>query len=144
MTLYEVDGSGWVHRQVQISAEGTRFAPEDILMCSPVNTRAMVEHPATEEIDEEDFETLFGELAESRSFLDRIPDPDVPWEGTVDHCGRRWAVAWLPHGTAPHGWSRIPGFSHLVVRGTADDARMLCSAVFVDRAIRWVSLAMAA
>lgn len=144
MTLYEVDNSGWVHRQVQLSAEGTRFAPEDILMCSPVNTSAMVDHPATEEIGVEEFELLWHELSESRSFLSRIPDPTLPWSGYLEHGRRRYAVRWLPAQRAPQGWSRIPGFGCLFVEGGPTEARSACAAVFVDRPLSWVAPAMAA
>jgi len=144
MTLYEVDASGWVHRQVQLSAEGTRFAPEDILMCSPVNTEAMVDHPATEEIRHEEFELLWGELQEGRAFLQRIPDPRVPWEGWVEHGKRRYSMQWLPGRGAPAGWSPVPGFVNLFVRGDAAQARAACAAVFVDRPMGWSSGAMAA
>lgn len=144
MTLYEVDDNGWVHRQVQLSAEGTRFAPEDILMCSPVNTVAMVEHPATEEIPVEEFELLWHELSESRAFLTRIPDPHLPWTGSLEHGVRRFTVQWLPHEVAPRGWSRVPGFGCLFVHGDARQARSACAAVFVDRPLHWATAAMAA
>ncbi|MGB1698637.1 MAG: hypothetical protein ACPHRO_01705 [Nannocystaceae bacterium] len=51
LTLYEIDREGWVHRQVQIHAGGSRFAPEEILMQRPVNPDYMASHPAADEID---------------------------------------------------------------------------------------------
>ena len=49
LTLYEIDRQGWVHRQVQIHAGGSRFAPEEILMQRPVNPDYMASHPAADE-----------------------------------------------------------------------------------------------
>jgi len=144
MTLYEVDDSGWVHRQVQLSAEGTRFAPEDILMCSPVNLSAMVEHPATEEIGREEFELLWHELSESREFLHRLPDPHRPWSGSIQHGARRFSVHWLPGHSAPRGWSKVPGFGCLFVEGTPSEARSACAAVFADRPLMWAGATAAA
>jgi hypothetical protein len=144
MTLYEVDDSGWVHRQVQLSAEGTRFAPEDILMCSPVNTAAMVEHPATEEIAMDEFELLWGELSDGRAFVERIPDPRVSWEGWIEHARSRHQLAWLPSRHAGPGWSRVPGFAQLFVRGDRAAARAASAAIFVGRPVHWTSMALAA
>ena len=37
VTLYEIDAHGWVHRQLQVHADGVRFSPEDILLRRPVS-----------------------------------------------------------------------------------------------------------
>jgi len=103
-----------------------------------------VEHPATEEIGAEEFELLWHELSESRAFLHRIPDPQLPWSGWLEHGKRRYAVHWLPHRDAPHGLSRIPGFGCLFVEGGVEDARSACAAVFVDRPLNWATAALAA
>lgn len=144
MTLYEVDDSGWVHRQVQLCAAGTRFAPEDILMCSPVNTEAMIEHPATEAIGEEEFELLWTELAGSRDFLARVPDPCSPWRGWLTVRGQSSAVYWLPQGGIMPGWTRVPGFTRLFVEGDALDARSVCAALFVEQPVQWQPAMLAA
>lgn len=140
MTLYEVDPNGWVHRQCQMRTDGLLFAPEDILMCRPVNLGAMLAHPCSEEIDRDDFELLWAELATERCFLSRIPDPRRCWEGTVEHAGRARLLRWQPQGTPPACWASIPGFGTLYVQGDAEEARSMCSAVFLDREIRWRSV----
>ena len=144
MTLYEVDELGWVHRQVQLTAQGARFAPEDILMCQPVMVEAMCAHPATDEIDEEDFELLWAELAQGRTFLERVPDPYSCWEGWVEHRGEHLNLMWLPHATAPEGWVEVTGFSCLFVRGSESAARAAAIALFVESPLTWSTLAAAA
>ncbi len=144
MTLYEVDPEGWVYRQVQLFAEGTRFAPEDILMCSPVNLEAMARHPAAEEIELDEFELLWSELSREREFLERLPNPGSPWEGRLHHGPREFHLQWLPAGVAPRGWARVPGFSRLFVCGGNLDARSACAGLFVDHPIEWSSITYAA
>ena len=144
MTLYEVDETGWVHRQVQLTADGTRFAPEDILMCQPVRLEAMCAHPAAEEIDEEDFELLWVELAQARSFRRRVPDPNMSWEGWVEHRDEQLHVMWLPHATPPVGWVPVNGFSSLFVRGDMSAARAAAIVLFIERPVNWSTLAAAA
>lgn len=137
MTLYEVDADGWVHRQCQMRSDGTRFSPEDILMCRPVNLPAMLSHPCTEEIDTDDFELLWNEVASERSFLGRLPDPRQAWEGSVEHGGRRFRLLWAPNAELGAQWSAIPGFADLFVMGDHRAARRACSAVFLDRPVQW-------
>ena len=137
MTLYEVDDAGWVYRQVQLHAEGTRFSPDDILMCQPVIADAMLNHPASDEISADEFERMWVELRDERSFCARVPDPTVPWAGRVDFGGRTHEIAWVPEGDVGQGWSKVPGFSRLFARGDAGHARAACAAVFVERTIEW-------
>lgn len=136
MTLYEVDPSGWVHRQVQMSASGTRFAPEDILMCSPVNIEAMVDHPATEEITHEEFDLLWTELSASRQFLASIPDPTQFWIGAAEVHGRRIGLSWQPDGQGSVGWIRVPGFTRLFTDDPGS-IRASCVVVFTSQRIDW-------
>lgn len=139
MTLYEVDGRGWVHRQFQMRGDETRFAPEDILMCRPVNLRAMRSHPCTEVMEAEEFELLWGEVAGERSFAARLPDARLAWEGSVgDGCMR---VRWQPYGAHAPGWTEVPGFLDLYVRGDARAARRACTALFLEQPISWRALA---
>lgn len=138
LTLYEIDAGGWVHRQVQIHAEGSRFSPEDILMQRPVNPDYMASHPAAEEIRGQEFERLWREVHGSRAFLDRIPDPGLPWEGWVDQPEGAAQLRWVPSGDAPdHEWYRVPGFTELFVRGTSDPAWSIQRLVFLERPIHW-------
>lgn len=141
MTLYEIDGRGWVYRQFDMRAEGTRFAPEDILMCRPVNLRAMLGHPCAETITAEDFELLWSELAHERSFAARVPDPRIPWEGTLGPASSPTRVRWLPFSQTPVGWTEVPGFLELFVHGDERSARRVCAALFFERAIAWRALA---
>ncbi len=143
LTLYEIDRGGWVHRQVQIHAEGSRFSPEDILMRRPVNTDYMATHAASEEIDEREFEMLWAEVDEGRSFCDRLPDPTQPWEGWLEHRDGARELQWLPavHAAPGPGWLRVPGFRRLHIR--TQDARISWAAqrdVFLERPIHWRSL----
>ncbi len=138
MTLYEVDDGGWVHRQVQLHSGGTRFAPEDILMCRPVNLDAMSQHPAVEHIDEDEFELLWGELEIAREFFRRVPDPDVSWDGALEYGGRRFNLKWLAHNELPpQGYALVPGYMRLFAFGDTRHARSACAAVFVGRTIEW-------
>ncbi len=139
MTLYEVDDRGWVHRQFQMRGDELRFAPEDILMCRPVNLRAMMSHGCTEAVSAQDFELLWDEVARDRSFAARIPDARLPWEGLLE--GSRVHLRWQPFGSIPTGWTEVPGFLDLYVRGDARAARTACSEVFLERAIQWRALA---
>lgn len=144
MTLYEIDRSGWVYRQVQLFSEGTRFAPEDILMCQPVNVNAMAGHPATEEICSDEFELLWGELVPERAFHRRLPDADASWHGKLEHRGETYQLQWSPTGHAPRDWARVPGFRSLFVLGDDKAARAACVAVFIDQPILWSAMALAA
>jgi hypothetical protein len=144
MTIYEIDTGGWVHRQVQLCPGGSRFAPEDILMCSPIHPDAMIRHPAAEEIDSDEFDLLWGELEGERSFHERLPDPCEPWYGMAEHGLRTFELQWLPTGGAIAGWTAVPGFTRLFVRGDARIARAACAAVFVDPPIHWHAAAVAA
>lgn len=139
MTLYEVDDGGWVHRQFQLRGDQTRFAPEDILMCRPVNLRAMMSHPYTETIEAEEFELLWGEVARERSFTTRLPDARLPWEGTLGD--DRVRLRWQPFGAVGPGWTEVPGFLDLFVHGDARAARRACSVLFLERPIVWHALA---
>jgi hypothetical protein len=139
MTLYEIDDRGWVHRQFQMRGDELRFAPEDILMCRPVNLRAMASHPFAETIDAEEFELLWGEVARDRSFATRVPDTRLPWEGIVGD--ERLRLRWQPMGGPGPGWTEVPGFLDLYVRGEASVARQACAALFLERPIAWHALA---
>lgn len=140
MTLYEIDANGGVHRHVQVHAEGCRFAPEDILMCSPVNTDSMLTHPSAEVIDREMFELLWSELEPDREFLFRVPNPEQLWEGYTKVGEQRLRLMWNSDGIAVPGWTPVPGFESLFVQGSRADARRVCAAVFMDRPIRWNSM----
>lgn len=139
VTMYEVDGLGWVHRQFQMRDEQTRFAPEDILMCRPINLYAMRSHPCTEVIDVEEFELVWGEVAGGRAFASRLPDARLAWEGTLGE--ERVRVRWMPMGARAPGWTEVPGFIDLYVRGDARAARGACAALFLDKPILWRALA---
>ncbi len=141
MTCYEIDGAGWVHRQFQLRGDRTSFAPEDILMCQPVNLPAMRVHPCTEEMAAADFELLWGELSGERSFAARLPDARVPWEGNVEYGGRSLRLRWLPTSAPTRGWTEVPGFIDLFAEGTHRDARLACAALFLERPIQWCALA---
>jgi len=137
MTLYELDDEGWVYRQVQLHAEGTRFSPDDILMCQPVIADAMLNHPASDEISAEEFERMWVELRDERSFVVRVPDPHVAWAGRVAFAGRTHELAWVPEGEVGEGWTQVPGFTRLFARGDERSARVACAAVFVEKTIEW-------
>lgn len=144
MTLYEIDRSGWVRRHVQVHADGCRFAPEDILMCSPVNTSSMLSHPSAESIDAEMFELLWSELSPDRDFLFRVPNPDQLWEGYTKLGDEQLRFLWNTDAITIGGWTPVPGFESLFVQGGAAEARRACAAVFMDRPIRWTNLSVAA
>lgn len=141
LTLYEIDDDGWVHRQVQIHANGSRFSPEDILMRRPVNTDYMALHPAAEEIADEDFELLWAEVNESRGFCDRLPDPTQAWEGWLELSDGTRQVRWLPEGHAGPGWRMVPGFRRLYIRGNELDGWAAQRDLFLERPIHWRTLA---
>ena len=144
MTLYEVDGVGWVHRQVQVHAEGTRFSPEDILMCHPVVTDSMARHPAADEIASDEFELLWNEVVEERAFLLRIPDPARPWAGRASFGGQSFELAWAPCEGLGKGWTQVPGFIRLWARGDAKAARGACACIFTQREVDWFEVRAAA
>lgn len=140
LTLYEIDAKGWVHRQVQIHAEGSRFSPEDILMRRAVSTDYMAAHPTAEEIDEDVFEDLWAEVSDCRSFHRRIPNPDLAWSGWLDQLDRTLELQWLPDEDPTDGWSLVPGFRNLYVRGNERDSWTAQRAVFLECPIHWRSL----
>jgi hypothetical protein len=141
MTCYEIDEGGWVHRQFQLRGDRTAFAPEDILMCQPVNLSAMLSHPCTEQMAAADFELLWGEIAGERSFAARLPDHRMAWEGEVEFGGQSLRLRWLPSGTPAGGWTEVPGFVDLFAEGGVRAARLACAALFVERPIQWCALA---
>lgn len=144
MTLYEIDPEGWVRRHVQVHADGCRFAPENILMCSPVNTDSMITHPSAEDIDRDMFELLWSELQPDRDFLLRVPNPTLLWEGLTRLGDERLRLMWNSDGITIGGWTPVPGFESLFVQGDEKAARRVCAAVFMDRPIRWSSMAAVA
>lgn len=137
ISLYEIDAAGWVHRQVQIQPDATRFAPEDVLICRPVRMSAIVRHPFAEEIDAEAFEHLWSEVAPTRTFLATIPDPARAWMGRVEAQGSSYTLHWLPDANAPWGYARVPGFDALFVLGSDKTARQVAAAVFLGAAVAW-------
>lgn len=137
MTLYEIDGDDWVHRMVQLHPSGSRFAPEDVLMCRPVNSTAMLSHACTEAIERDDFELIWAEVADERSFLGRVLDPSRPWDGYMESSRGPTRVRWQPSGHLGAEWSSVPGVPQLYVLGDPTAARSLCAAVFMERGIRW-------
>jgi hypothetical protein len=141
MTCYEVDEGGWVHRQFQMRGERTAFAPEDILMCQPVNLNAMLSHPCTEQMVASDFELLWGEVSHERAFAMRVPDTRMAWEGQVSYGGQALRLRWLPYGSPACGWTEVPGFVDLFAEGGVRDARLACAALFLERPIQWCALA---
>jgi len=138
LTLYEIDALGWVHRQVQIHAGGSRFAPEEILMQQPVNPNYMASHPAADEIEVGEFEQLWAEIEDCRSFRDRLPDPDLSWEGWIGHPDGALRLLWQPSG-APFGadWHRVPGFNSLYCHGDLASIRVIQRCLFLERPIHW-------
>jgi len=137
MTLYEVDENDWVHRMVQLHPQGSRFAPEDVLMCRPVNSGAMLSHACTEAIERDDFDLIWAEVAGERSFLGRVLDPTRPWDGFIDASRGRMRVRWQPSGPLGGEWTCVPGVPQLYVLGDETSARSICAAVFMERAISW-------
>lgn len=143
LTLYEIDNQGWVHRQVQIHANGSRFSPEDILMRRPVNTDYMALHPAAEEIQHEDFELLWNEVHDNRGFRERVPDPECGWEGWMDAATCLRELRWDPDQCLDEedaSWCRVPGFMQLFVRGDLKSAWATQRDLFLERPIHWRSL----
>lgn len=144
MTLYEVDEDGWVHRQVQVHAEGTRFSPEDILMCHPVVTESMAKHPAADEIMADEFELLWTEVVDERAFLAHVPDASMPWAGRASFGDSSFELAWSPFENLGAGWTQVPGFVRLWARGDAKTARAACACVFAQRDLEWYAVRAAA
>ncbi len=144
MTLYEIDPQGRVGRHVQVHADGCRFAPEDILMCSPVNVDSMLTHPSAEVIDSEMFELLWSELQPDREFLLRVPNPDQLWEGYTKLGDEPVRLMWNSDAFSIGGWTPVPGFGALFVQGGPEEARQACAAIFMDRPIRWTNMSMVA
>ena len=137
VTLYEVDASGWVHRQVQVHADGVRFSPEDILLRRPVSVDYMAAHPDAEEITADEFERHWMEFDHRRRFRDRLPDPWRAWEGRLLGSECR-ALRWIPSGASPgEGWRRVPGFLRLFVRGDEDTAWAAQRELFLERPLEW-------
>ena len=141
VSLYEIDGDGWVHCNVHIEPDSVRFAPEDVLLVQPVNLAHMLAHPASELVDAADFALLWDDVSRERPFSRRVPDPEEPWQGGVEHGGRRLQLAWWPAGAGatPGGYRRVAGFVELLVRGDAADARRAAAAVFLERPIAWLA-----
>ncbi len=138
LTLYEIDAFGWVHRQVQIHAGGSRFAPEEILMQRPVNPEYMATHPAADEIEESEFERLWSEIEGCRSFRDRLPDPGLSWEGWIAHNDGALRLLWQPNITPPTSlWRRVPGFNTLYCQGDELKLREIQRSLFLERPIHW-------
>ncbi|NVB36218.1 hypothetical protein G6O69_36670 [Pseudenhygromyxa sp. WMMC2535] len=140
VTLYEVDREGWVHRQLQVHAEGVRFSPEDILLRRPVSVGYMVKHPDAEEISAEDFELHWAEFDHRRRFRERIPNPWRAWYGQMSAGGEDRELRWVPSGAHPgEGWARVPGFVRLYVRGGSREAWATQRALFLEADISWVA-----
>ncbi len=144
ITLYEIDGQGWVHRMVEVQAHGARFAPEDILMLATVDPRSMAQHPAAEPFEGDAFEDLWREVRDERGFATQVPDPTLPWEGRVDLAGSLAVLRWVPDGATPAGWTRVRGFDRLFARGAAGCAERVYRAAFLGAPVRWDLLARAA
>src|SRR5262245_16517266 len=140
VTLYEVDGSGWVHRQLQVHADGVRFSPEDILLRRPVSVSYMVKHPDAEEISHEEFELCWAEFDHRRRFRDRLPNPWRAWQGRMPGTAER-SLRWEPSGACPgEGWVRVPGFLRLYVYGNSEDAWATQRELFLERDVEWTAL----
>ncbi|MCA9700493.1 MAG: hypothetical protein KC431_23400 [Myxococcales bacterium] len=140
VTLYEVDALGWVHRQLQVHAEGVRFSPEDILLRRPVSVGYMVKHPDAEEISADEFELHWAEFDHRRSFRKSIPNPWRSWQGRMTApSGEIRELRWIPSGAQPgEGWCRVPGFVRLFVHGTSDQAWATQRELFLERYISWM------
>ena len=135
VTLYEVDSEGWVHRQLQVHAEGVRFSPEDILLRRPVSVGYMANHPDAEEITSEEFELHWAEFDHRRRFRDQIPNAWRAWQGRM---GDHRIVRWAPSGASPgEGWMRVPGFIRLYVYGGSDEAWATQRELFLEREVHW-------
>ena len=140
LTLYEIDGDGWVHRQFQLYAEGSRFSPEDILMRRPVNATYMAAHPAAEEIDAEEFERIWREVSASRAFVGRLPDPDLPWEGWLQGTDGLLRLLWSPAEVPSDCFVKVPGFADLYVEGDLTTGWTIQRLVFLDPPIHWTGV----
>lgn len=146
VTLYEVDASGWVHRQLQVHADGVRFSPEDILLRRPVSVGYMIKHPDAEEISLEEFELHWAEFDHRRRFRERLPNSWRAWQGQMraDASGsaaEERSLRWEPSGAHPgDGWSRVPGFVRLYVYGNSEAAWATQRELFLERDIEWTAL----
>jgi hypothetical protein len=143
VTLYEVDTDGWVHRQLQVHAEGVRFSPEDILLRRPVSVAYMIAHPDAEEIRAEEFELHWAEFDHRRRFRDRLSNPWQAWHGRmVDLASPEQLreLHWSPAGVRPgEGWRRVPGFLRLFVLGDEATAWATQRDLFLERDIEWTA-----
>jgi hypothetical protein len=138
VTLYEIDAAGWVHRQLQVHADGVRFSPEDILLRRPVSVGYMAEHPDAEEIGAEEFELHWAEFDHRRRFRERVPNPWSAWQGRMRCNERVRELRWIPSGAHPgEGWLRVPGFLRLYVYGDVDVAWATQRELFLERDIEW-------
>lgn len=138
VTLYEIDADGWVHRQLQVHADGVRFSPEDILLRRPVSVAYMAEHPDAEEIGAEEFELHWAEFDHRRCFRERVPNPWRAWQGRIRVGGRARELKWIPSGAHPgEGWLRVPGFLRLFVYGSTGDAWATQRELFLERELEW-------
>jgi hypothetical protein len=147
VTLYEVDASGWVHRQLQVHADGVRFSPEDILLRRPVSISYMCKHPDAEEISVEEFELHWAEFDHRRRFREQLPNPWRAWQGRMPGDASRPGAAeerslrWEPSGAHPgDGWIRVPGFVRLYVYGSSEEAWATQRELFLERNIEWSAL----
>jgi len=138
VTLYEIDASGWVHRQLQVHADGVRFSPEDILLRRPVSVSYMADHPDAEEIAADEFELHWSEFDHRRRFRERMPNPWRAWQGRMITGDQARQLRWIPTGGHPgEGWIRVPGFVRLYVRGDGDVAWATQRELFLEREIQW-------
>ena len=140
LILYEIDPAGIAHRHVEVTLDGARFLPEDVLLLGPLDVDALVGFTAAEEVDREAFEALWGEVETSRRFRTWLPDPAESYSGHLVHEGRRHELRWEPHHVpAQDGWSKVPGFAQLYVVGDDDEARAIQHALFFGAICEWSS-----
>ncbi len=144
VSLYEMDDDGHVYRQAQVHANGSRFAPEDMLLSHALNVGHIMTHPASEEISEEDFDLIWIELDAERPFRRRIPDPEQNWSGILEHRERNYELVWLAMGRLDEEWTLVPGFMCLYVRGPMTHAWSMHKAVFLELPIQWQAFSLAA
>lgn len=140
VTLYEIDAGGWVHRQLQVHADGVRFSPEDILLRRPVSVAYMADHPDAEEIEADEFELHWAEFDHRRRFRERMPNPWRAWQGRMSPSAGHEVreLCWIPSGAHPgEGWMRVPGFVRLYVRGESEQAWATQRELFLEREIQW-------
>lgn len=141
VTLYEVDANGWVHRQLQVHAEGVRFSPEDILLRRPVSLSYMVRHPDAEEITAEEFELHWAEFDHRRRFRSRLANPWRAWRGCMEVAGALLELRWVPSGAHPgEGWTRVPGFVRLFVHADERGGWATQRELFLERGVTWSPL----